>query len=733
MFDHTLQEALHKATQYTTKLKNEYVSLEHFLWGALQVLDLSSFFKEHEIDSALYIKKLESFILKSHPKLSRLDSNYNPEPTLGLHRCIERALKQAQSSGKNTITCLHILLSMFEEDESQAVFFLEDMNLTPLIIMEQISTEQSFSENGETSTDKSPLKKFCENLNKKFNDGATSKLIGRKEELQRILEILSRKNKNNPLLVGDPGVGKTALGEGLAELVETDAIPERFKDLSIFSLDLTSLLAGAKYRGDFEGRLKSLFKNLREVKNPLLFIDEVHTIIGAGSTSGSNVDLAGLLKPVLTDPHVKVIGSTTYAEYRKYFAKDPALSRRFQPIFIEEPSKKESLEILKGSKKDYEDFHNLKIQTDALQTTVDLSAKYILDRKFPDKALDLLDETCAHESVINSNKSVGPKEILKTLSRVYKVSEKSAGSNLDEKNNGNAISSLKENLEKYIYGQSAAIDELNSNILVAYSGLNDKNKPLGSFLFTGPTGVGKTELTRQLAKHLEVPLIKFDMSEYMEKHSVSRLIGAPPGYVGHDEGTRLTDEVSKSPHSVLLLDEIEKAHPDVINILLQVMDSAVLTDSIGKKTHFNQCILIMTSNSGARSAEKGSVGFYEAPSHDFSDKAIKEFFSPEFINRLSATIKFKPLEEKQILKVITKSLNILKDELSKKSIGLSWTDAVTKWILTTGAEKGMGARPYERFVSKHIKVPIAKKILGEKSSEELKIKLDVKTQKLVLS
>lgn len=732
MFDHTLQEALHKATQYTTKLKNEYVSLEHFLWGALHVAEVISFLEDNDVNHKLYISELESFVLKNHAALVRVDSNYNPEPTIGLHRCIDRALQQAQSSGKNTITCLHILLSMFEEDESQALYLLEDMGLSPLIIMEQLSSQQqdTGAEPGKASKD--PLKKFCENLNKKFNEGLTSKLIGRKSELQRTLEILSRKNKNNPLLVGDPGVGKTALGEGLAELVETGLAPERFKDLSIFSLDLTSLLAGAKYRGDFEGRLKSLFKSLKEIKNPLLFIDEVHTIVGAGSTSGSNVDLAGLLKPVLTDPHVKVVGSTTYAEYRKFFAKDPALSRRFQPIFIEEPSKKESLEILKGAKDSYEKFHNLKISAQALQTAVDLSEKHILDRKFPDKALDLLDEACAHESVINNAKTVGPDEILKCLSRVYKVSEKAAKSDSEDGSNS-TVSSLQKELTKYIYGQNTAIDELNSNILVAYSGLNDKNKPLGSFLFTGPTGVGKTELSKQLAKHLNIPLVKFDMSEYMEKHSVSRLIGAPPGYVGHDEGGRLTDEVSKSPHCVLLLDEVEKAHPDVINILLQVMDSAILTDSIGKQTHFNQCILIMTSNSGARSAEKGSVGIYEAPTHDFSDKAIKEFFSPEFINRLTAIIKFNSLEDSEILKVITKSLNLLKTDLKEKSIDLTWTDDVTKWILTAGAEKGMGARPYERFVSKHIKVPVAKKLITRKDNKAFAIKLEITSGKLTLS
>ncbi len=726
MFDHTLQESLHKATQHTRSLKNEFVSLEHFLWGALQVDDVVNFLKSEGIDSTPFKLELENFIEKNHPKLSRVDSNYNPEPTIGLHRSIDRALKQAQSSGKDTITSLHIMLSIFEEDESYALFTLEKMGLSPLIIMEHLSS--GAQDDSTVSPSKDPLKKFCENLNKKFNDGLTSKLIGRQTELQRTLEVLSRKNKNNPLLVGDPGVGKTALGEGLAELIETGKAPDRFKDLSIFSLDLSSLLAGAKYRGDFEGRLKTLFKSLKEIKNPLLFIDEVHTIVGAGSTSGSNVDMAGLLKPVLTDPHIKVVGSTTYAEYRKYFAKDAALSRRFQPIFIDEPSKADTLEILKGLRPEYEKFHSLKIDDNALEASVDFSEKHILDRKFPDKALDLLDETCAHESVINNKKSVSSDEVLKTLSRVYKVSSKTADTKAED-----AVSSLKESLQKHIYGQDNAIEELNSNILVAYSGLNSKNKPLGSFLFTGPTGVGKTELSKQLADHLGVPLIKFDMSEYMEKHSVSKLIGAPPGYVGHDDGGRLTDEVSKNPHSILLLDEIEKAHPDVINVLLQVMDSASLTDSIGKKTHFNQCIIIMTSNSGARDAEKGSLGIYEAPSHDFSDKAIKEFFSPEFINRMTAIIKFKPLEEAQLLKVIDKSLNILKLDLEEKNVSLTWNKDVSKWILKEGFEKGMGARPFERFVDKNIKVPIAKKLISQSKKSAQTINLSMKSGKLFVS
>ncbi len=725
MFDHTLQESLHKATEHALALKNEFISLEHFLWGTLQITDTINFLKEENINPVSFKILLEDFIDKNHPKLLNAGSNYKPEPTLALHRCINKALKQTQSSGKNSTSSFHIMISIFEESDSYAVYILEQMELSPLIIMEHLSS--NLEDESLPSSSKNPLKKFCENLNEKFNNNLTTKLIGRQIELQRVLEVLSRKNKNNPLLVGDPGVGKTALGEGLAELIQTKKAPERFKNLSIFSLDLPSLLAGAKYRGDFEGRLKTLFKSLKEIKNPLLFIDEVHTIVGAGSTSGSNIDMVGLLKPILIDSHIKVVGSTTFTEYRKYFAKDPALSRRFQPIFIDEPCEKDTLKILKGLKSNYEKFHKLTIATEALKSAVTLSKKHILDRKFPDKALDLLDETCAHES-INNNSFVSSKNILKTLSRAYKVSKKTA----DTKTK-NSILSLKKNLEKHIYGQSKAIDQLNSNVLITHVGLNDKDKPLGSFLFTGPTGVGKTELSKQLAYHLSVPLIKFDMSEYMEKHSVSKLIGAPPGYVGHDDGGRLTDEVSKTPHCVLLLDEIEKAHPSVINVLLQVMDAASLTDSIGKKTHFNQCILIMTSNSGAKDAEKGSLGIFQAPSHDFSDKAIKDFFNPEFINRLTAIIKFEYLKDSELLKIIEKNLTLLKTDLKDKKFSLTWTNTVCKWILKTGFEKNMGARPFERFILNNIKVPIAKTLVSKTKKNAQNISLDIKNSKLIVS
>ncbi len=726
MFDKSLQESLHHATQFTRKLKNEFVSLEHFLHGSLKVKELEPFFKDHGVDLKHYSLKLETFIKKAHPKIKRVDSNYNPEPTMGLHRCIDRALKQAQSSGKTVISALHILLSIFEETESYALFVLEEMGLSPLIIMEHITENGSSIEASPQSTSgKDPLKQYCTNLNLKFNKGDSPKLIGRTQELSRVLEVLSRKNKNNPLLVGDPGVGKTAIGEGLAELVTLQKAPPKFKDLEVFSLDLSALLAGAKYRGDFEGRLKSLFKSLREIKNPLLLIDEIHSIVGAGSTSGGSIDLAGLLKPVLTDPHIKVLGSTTYSEYRKHFAKDQALSRRFQAVFVEEPSEDETLKILNGVKEDFEGFHGLEIDDEAIVASVKLAGKHILDRKFPDKAFDVLDETCAFRTTQNDRKVIFKSDVEDTMVRVFKISDQ-----ITKESNDDLISSLEIKLKNKIFGQDQAIEALTDSMMIAYSGLNDDEKPLGSFLFTGPTGVGKTELTKQLANHLGLPLIKFDMSEYMEKHSVSKLIGAPPGYVGHDDGGRLTDEVSKNPNAVLLLDEIEKAHPDVINVLLQVMDSASLTDSIGKTTHFNRSIIVMTSNSGARAAQKGSVGIYEAPTHDFSDEAIKSFFSPEFINRLTAIIKFNSLETNKLVKVIEKNLLELKNELLKKEVDLEWDKSILNWILENGAETHMGARPFARFISKNIKVEIAKKMIShKKSSDRLKLSLSLDGKK----
>lgn len=725
MFDPSLQEALHKATTYTRQEKNEFVSLEHFVWASLSVQSVVELFEELNENPDEVRKDLEAFIGRMHPKIDRLGSNYNPEPTLGLHRSIDRALKQAQSSGKQIITALHVLLAIFEEEESYALFCLEKTGLSPLILMEHLSSN-SHNEAGDASA-KDPLKQYCENLNLKFQKGEISKLVGRESEMDRILEVLSRKNKNNPLLVGDPGVGKTALGESLAELIESGEAPEKFKDLSVYSLDLTALLAGSKYRGDFENRMKQLFKSLKEVKNPLLFIDEVHTIVGAGSTSGSNVDFASLIKPVLSDSHLKVLGSTTYSEYRKNFAKDAALSRRFQPIFVEEPTKEETLKILKGSVSDYEKFHSVKIDDEALETAVTQAAVHILDRKFPDKAFDILDETCAHESTLKKNFKIEKEHILKTLSRVYKVSEKATASSSDQK-----VLNLKDALAEKIFGQDQALEELSANLMLSYSGLGPKGKPLGAFLFTGPTGVGKTELSRQLALHMDVPLVKFDMSEYMEKHSVSRLIGAPPGYVGHEEGGRLTDEVSKSPHCVLLLDEVEKAHPDVINVLLQVMDSGELTDSIGKKTHFGQCTLIMTSNSGAREAEKGSVGFFEASTHDFSDKALKEFFAPEFLNRLTAIVKFNSLNKEQLGSVVEKSLNALKEDLLQQNTTFTWDSSVTDWILKDGAEKGMGARPFERFINRNVRLALAKKMITKDPKAKLSLSITYDGVKLVL-
>lgn len=720
MFDTSMQEALHKSTLMTRKQKQEFITLEHFLLCALNTKIVSDFINselEEPVIDQLKVE-LEKFIKKNHKPIPRLTSQYNPEPTIGLHRCIEKALKQAQGAGKNSISALHVILTMFEEDESFAVYLLESNNITPLVVMEFLSGQPGAGAPTTLGNAKEdPLKKYCENLNDKYKNNEFSPLIGRTDEINRVLEVLSRKTKNNPLLVGDPGVGKTAIGEGLAELSVENKLPEKFADLKVYGLDLAALLAGSKYRGDFEARMKSLLNELKNTKNPLLFIDEIHSIVGAGTTSGSNVDFASLLKPSLTDSHLKVVGTTTYSEYRKHFAKDQALSRRFQPVFIEEPSEADCLMILEGTKSAYEEFHKVSIDFSALEATIELSGKHMPDKNFPDKAFDVLDETCAHETTINKVFLITAKEIKSTFKRLYKVSTDQV-----DKKSSELVLDLKENLKKNIYGQDSAIEELYSSILVAYSGLKSKEKPLGSFLFTGPTGVGKTELSKQLASHMNIPFIRFDMSEYMEKHSVSRLIGAPPGYVGHDEGGRLTDEVSKHPHCVLLLDEIEKAHPDVINVLLQVMDSGALTDSIGKKTYFNNCVLIMTSNSGAREADKGSIGFFDAPGSDFSDRAIKEFFTPEFLNRLTSIVKFKSLSPELLIQVVTKELEELKKDLTGQNIDLSWNSEVSEWIQKQTYEKGMGARPFERFINRQVRTKLAELIL--KQQQETMNKLD---------
>jgi len=729
MFDHTMQEALHKATTMTRKNKNEFITLEHFLLCSLDSPEVIRFFEDNSINVAQLKQRLSEFIKKNHKPIPRLTSQYNPEPTIGLHRSIETALKQAQGAGKNLISSLHVILAMFEEKESFALYLLEKNGLTPLIVMEHLSQENTGQGVGTgQASKKDPLKQYCEDLNLKYKNGNSTPLIGREKELERIIEVLSRKTKNNPLLVGDPGVGKTAIGEGLAEKSEESKLPESFKELKVFLLDLTSLLAGSKYRGDFEARMKDLLNQLKNIKNPLLMIDEIHTIVGAGTTSGSQVDFASLLKPSLSDPHLKVMGTTTYEDYRKHFAKDPTLSRRFQAVFIDEPTQEECFKILKDSKNTYEDFHKVEIKDEALKTCVDLSGKHILDKKYPDKAFDVIDETCAHEKTIKNNKEITSENVKETFKRLYKVSTDQV-----DKESHDLVLDLKEKLSKKIFGQDKAIEELYSSILVAYSGLKVKNKPLGSFLFTGPTGVGKTELSKQLAENLNVPFIRFDMSEYMEKHSVSRLIGSPPGYVGHDEGGRLTDEVSKNPHSVLLLDEIEKAHPDVINILLQVMDSGTLTDSIGKKTFFNNCILIMTSNSGAREAEKGSIGLFEAPTADFSDKAIKNFFTPEFLNRLTSIVKFSALSKDLLLRVVSKELNELKTEIEALGLKLEWDKKLEDWVLDKAYEKGMGARPFERFISKEIRKSLAEKVLKLKGKKDITLKLSLKGDKLEVS
>ena len=722
MFDHTMQEALHKATTMTRKNKNEFITLEHFLLCSLDSPEVINFFTENALNVSQIKTELTDFIKVNHKPIPRITSQYNPEPTIGLHRSIETALKQAQGAGKNLISSLHVILAIFQEKESYALHILEKNGLTPLIIMEGLSQQST------PPSSKDPLKKYCDDLNTKYKKGESTPLIGREKELDRIMEVLSRKTKNNPLLVGDAGVGKTAIGEGLAEKSVEKKLPPAFEDLRVFALDLTSLLAGSKYRGDFEARMKSLLNQLKNVKNPLLMIDEIHTIVGAGTTSGSQVDFASLLKPSLSDPHLKVMGTTTYEDYRKHFAKDPTLSRRFQAVFVNEPSWEESFKILKDSKSTYEKFHSVAIEDEALKACVDLSGKHIPDKRYPDKAFDVLDESCAHERTIKNNRVISSANVKETFKRLYKVSTDQV-----DKEGHDIVLDLKEKLKQRIYGQDQAIEELYSSILVAYSGLKVKNKPLGSFLFTGPTGVGKTELAKQLSEHLNIPFIRFDMSEYMEKHSVSRLMGSPPGYVGHEDGGRLTDEVSKNPHSVLLLDEIEKAHPEVINILLQVMDSGTLTDSIGKKTFFNNCVLIMTSNSGAREAEKGSIGLFEAPNADFSDKAIKNFFSPEFLNRLTSIVKFKALSQDLLLKVVQKELNALKEEIKALGFKLEWTKSVENWVLDKAYEKGMGARPFERFVSKHIRTSLAEKVLALKGKKGSLLKLAIEKTKLVVS
>ncbi|WP_415062996.1 ATP-dependent Clp protease ATP-binding subunit ClpA [Bdellovibrio sp.] len=734
MMSRELERKLAEATELAKRHHHEFVTLEHILL----VLTESPIMVEILEACAVNVQKLRQD-LRDHLKAGipqitddQLSSyggfeSWTPEFTLACHRLIQRAAIQMKSAGRNQISEGSLLVSLFYEQDSHATFALARQGLTQFDIINYIShgitkdgkehdippaaasRPTEFQGEGYEEGRGSPLESFCVNLNEKAKQGKLDPLIGRADVLERTIQVLCRRTKNNPLLIGEPGVGKTAIAEGLAQKIVQGSVPEKLKHAVIYSLDLGGLLAGTKFRGDFEGRLKAVVKDISKRPGAILFIDEIHTIVGAGATSGGSMDASNLLKPALASGEISCIGSTTHSEYRQYFEKDRALNRRFQKIDINEPSREDCVEILKGLRKSYEDFHGVKFSDEALRAAVELSQKHIHGKLLPDKAIDVLDEAGAHFRLKYENAEdikIDTAEIEEVIAKMTGLpiatvssSEKTQLKDLDKK------------LKALIFGQDEAIDRLVANIKFARSGLGRPNKPIGSFLFTGPTGVGKTEVCRQLAQIMGVHFERFDMSEYMEKHAVARLVGAPPGYVGYEEGGLLTEAVTKHPYGVLLLDEIEKAHPDVTNVLLQVMDAGRLTDSNGRVADFKNVILVMTSNAGALETSRGTISMVEENRSSLSMDAIKKAFAPEFINRLDAVVSFRDLSEDMVLKITQKFVDELKMTLLEKKVELNVSQDVIKWLMKKGYDKVYGARPLARCVDEHLKKALVDELL----------------------
>ena len=723
MLSKELEASLNEAFKYARDRRHEFITVEHLLLAltgndtAREVLNACG------ADVERLARDLEAFVEETTPVLTE-DDIRDTQPTLGFQRVLQRAVFHVQSSGRKEVTGANVLVAIFGEQESQAVYFLQQQGVSRLDVVNYIShgvRKDEAGDEGESvrpapdSADsqgdeqQKPLEAYAVNLNERARQGRIDPLIGRDHEIERTIQILCRRRKNNPLYVGEAGVGKTAIAEGLAKKIVDGEVPEVLKDSVIYALDLGALVAGTKYRGDFEKRLKGVLRQLDEEKNAILFIDEIHTIIGAGAASGGVMDASNLIKPKLASGDLKCIGSTTYQEYRGIFEKDRALARRFQKIDVTEPTVDETYRILKGLKSRFEEHHEVRYTNQALKAAAELSDRYITDRHLPDKAIDLIDEAGANRRLkpaSSRRKTIGVADIERIVARIARIPEKSVSS--DDKE---VLRNLERDLKMVVFGQDDAIETLATAIKMSRSGLGSTDKPIGSFLFAGPTGVGKTEVTRQLARLLGIELIRFDMSEYMERHTVSRLIGAPPGYVGYDEGGLLTEAVSKHPHCVLLLDEIEKAHPDVFNLLLQVMDHGTLTDTNGRKVDFRNVILVMTSNAGADLMGRPSMGF--APQDHSSDgmEAIRRMFTPEFRNRLDAIVQFAPLTRRTIMNVVDKFLVELEHQLQEKKVQLVVDDSAREWLAERGYDEKMGARPMARVIQEHIKKPLAEEVL----------------------
>ena len=725
MLSRTLEQSLHKALSFATERRHEYATLEHLLLALTDDQDAVAVLKACNVDTDKLKRDLTEFIDTSLVDLIS-PRGTDPKPTAGFQRVVQRAAIHVQSSGREEVTGANVIVALFSERESHAVYFLQTQEMTRLDAVNYIShgvakapgRGQARTVHGaddEANPEKvvkkgqEALTAYCVNLNKKATQGKIDPLIGRDEEIERTIQILCRRSKNNPLYVGDPGVGKTAIAEGLARRIVKGEVPEVLNNATIFALDMGALLAGTRYRGDFEERLKAVVTELENYDGAILFIDEIHTVIGAGATSGGSMDASNLLKPALASGSLRCIGSTTYKEFRNHFEKDRALVRRFQKIDVNEPSIADTIKILNGIKTYYETHHKVRYTPDAITAAVELSAKYITDRKLPDKAIDVIDEVGASRMLLPESKrrkTVTVRDIEEMVAKIARIPPKSVSTNDME-----ALKNLDRDLKTLVFGQDGAIEALAGAIKLARAGLREPEKPIGCYLFSGPTGVGKTEVARQLAKILGIELTRFDMSEYMERHSISRLIGAPPGYVGFDQGGLLTDAVDQHPHSVLLLDEIEKAHPDLFNILLQVMDHGRLTDHNGKTVDFRNVILIMTTNAGAQDLAKAAIGFERSSREGDDTEAINRMFSPEFRNRLDATIPFANLTPEIVAQVVDKFIMQLETQLGDRDVVIELTDEARVWLAKKGFDRAFGARPLARVIQEHIKKALAEELL----------------------
>jgi ATP-dependent Clp protease ATP-binding subunit ClpA len=739
-FARELEQTLHNALGEASRRRHEYATLEHLLMALIDDGHASKVMTACGVNRDELKATVKQYL---DGELGALvaDSGTDPTPTSGFQRVVQRAILHVQSSGRDEVTGANVLVALFSERESYAVYFLQQQDMSRLDAVTYIShgvgkgettevpqaaapgAEQPEQQKGADKKE-SALKQFCVDLNEKAKDGKVDPLIGRMAEVDRTVQILCRRSKNNPLYVGDPGVGKTAIAEGLARKIIEGDVPEVLKPAIIYSLDMGSLLAGTRYRGDFEERLKSVVSELEKLPDAILFIDEIHTVIGAGATSGGAMDASNLLKPALSSGAIRCIGSTTYKEFRNHFEKDRALLRRFQKIDVNEPTVEDTIKIIAGLRSSFEGHHGVRYTPDAIKSAVELSARYIHDRKLPDKAIDVIDEVGAMQMLVPPNKRkkvITPKEIEAVVATMARIPPKSVSS--DDKA---VLANLEADLKRVVFGQDLAIEKLSSAIKLSRAGLRDPDKPIGNYLFSGPTGVGKTEVARQLASVMGIPLQRFDMSEYMERHSVSRLIGAPPGYVGYDQGGLLTDAVDQQPHSVLLLDEVEKAHPDLFNILLQVMDNGKLTDHHGKTVDFRNTILIMTTNAGASDMARESIGFGAMSREDVQEDAIKKMFTPEFRNRLDAVVPFGYLPPAVVARVVDKFILQLELQLADRGVHIDLDDEAREWLTARGYDKLYGARPMGRLVQEKIKQPLAEELLFGKLVHGGEVKVRIK-------